>query len=198
MVEPWGWVTKLSDWMGITPAELWSALPGLLLALAAFVGAFRFLAQRKKERDLRAEELAWRRTELISTFAERLDSDPQYKEAMLAISAAKHGLEGPDLDRILDPDVEDLAEDELVLRASMDRYFDFFDRMHTYIYVTKVLTPGELVFFSSFVEEITDVPALRRFAETMGYDVVLQLAKTLVTEREKHIPSEPFTTQADP
>lgn len=186
-----GWIDDVSSYLGLTPAEFWDVALTAAAGIGGLVVILRFIAERKaaraeqeQARILRREELDWRRTELIAQLFQTFESNDTYQKALLLITRNKHGSSGDLLTRALDPEARDLSEAELASRFVIDRYLDFFDRLYSYIHITKVLGEKELLAFSGYVEEIRDTPVLRKYAESYGYEVVVRLAESFTSSRE--------------
>lgn len=116
----------------------------LLAALGAVVGAARYLDeqrqsretrrdQQEKDRELRREELAGRKTQFIYELAQNFDSEERYRRALQMILVRSHLPEGSSLSRFLGAaSLDELSTPEKDARYDIDRYLDFFDRLHSF------------------------------------------------------------------
>jgi hypothetical protein len=166
---------------GLTRFEFLDLSTKLLTALAvlltAYYGGQKFLIERRDDR-------RWRKTELFARLAREFEADLRVQQALRLINEYRHGLEKPNLSKILSPDGDGLNKKELDDRYAFDRYLEFLDRCYTYVYVTKAIQPKDLLAFSYYAEEVRDIPPLCEYAKKCGFDAVLKLADRVGRERK--------------
>ena len=160
--------------------DLWDAITksvGSGLALvAAVAGAVRYFRSKQHELNLRREELAWRKTDLVVRLAEHFDNDPDIQAALKLMEfgdpapfeKVAHSLRKPP---------GELTAEELKYRYQIDRYCDFFDRIYQFVFVNGTLTEKDAACFTWYIRRIGQVPSLREFAEQNGYADLLKLYK---------------------
>jgi hypothetical protein len=136
--------------------------------------------QQEKDRELRREELAWRKTQFIVELAQNLESDEHYRRALQMILVGASLPTGSTLASILGPETADaLSPAEKLARYDIDRYLDFFDRLHSFAMEIHSLSPQDIRCFTWYVTHVRDVPELSMYAKREGYDDVLALADEL-------------------
>lgn len=137
--------------------------------LSALVGtAIAWLINRGRDRKVRREDLAWRKSEFLLTLSQRFDEEPSTGRALLLLE----GRDQTGLVRMLDAILQDLSDDEAQNRLALYRYLDFFDRLHAYIFITEAIAASEAMMFSGYLDFLgapDDPPPLRTWAEDNGY-----------------------------
>ena len=140
-------------------------------------GAIRYFIERRRDRELRQEELAWRKTEFVFKLAQDFDQDERMQRCVQVIEFSGRIPDGSSLERILSYDVGVLRPEEWEKRYEIDRFLDFFDRLYHFAFVTKVLTIPDLEPFLWFIRRIGETAAIREYCIREGYADILVLKK---------------------
>ncbi len=149
--------------------KLWDLAIKSVGALGAIGGVARYLYERR-------QELRWQKTRFIVELFQAFDEDADYQAAKGAVDLAGIVPEAEDLLARVLGHPEGLNQSEMKLRSSIDRYLDFFDRLYTYVFMTKTLTRDDVSSFWGYVIDIRNSPAVSRFALDWGYEDVIRLA----------------------
>lgn len=132
-----------------------------LLAIA--IGAFRVIDERKNARLANERELAWRKTQFLAELARGFETDSRNQAALKLIDSDPDGVR-----RLLLSEPRTLDEEDLERLHCLDRYFDFLDRLYTFVFVTKTLDLRDVMVFSGYLD-ILDDGSLRDGVERRGY-----------------------------
>jgi hypothetical protein len=136
--------------------------------------------QQEKDRRVAQEELAWRKTQFIFQLAQDFDRDDTFQRAVQMLLVGAQLPAGSNLSRILAPaSANGLSPDEKRARYDVDRYLDFFDRIYYFTCVTETLSITDIKCFEWYVEQVSNTPELRSYAENQGYQNVLDLAQKI-------------------
>lgn len=160
--------------------DLWDAITksvtSAIALVAAIAGAVRYFRSRQHELDLRREELAWRKTDLVVRLAEHFDNDPDIQAALKLMEFGDPAPFDKVAETLRNP-VEELTMEELKYRYQIDRYCDFFDRLYQFVFVNQTLTEKDTACFTWYIRRIGQVPALTEFAKQNGYEDLLKMYK---------------------
>lgn len=152
-------------------AEAWQAVAQITALLAAAFGVWQYIDSRNLDR-------SWRKAEFLLKLAEDFDHDGLTRSALLL-------LENPsDLHGTLSDDSQTLDEVSLQKIHSLDRYFDFFDRLYTFVHVTTALDARDVMCFSGYLDVLDD-EQLATFVKRRGYGNALILRKEVTEEVRK-------------
>lgn len=149
-----------------------------LLGLAG--GAWRYFAEQSQDRAVRTEELAWRKTQFIIQLAADFYNDERTAKALKLLEGDPARLQ-----RLVSTEVKELSDEELALVHCLDHYFDFFDRLHTFIFRTKTLTLDEASIFSGYLDVLED-QQVKDFAGRRGYFDAVHLHEAFNTWGEHY------------
>lgn len=154
----------------------YTPLVGAVGLLGAAVG---FFFDRWRERKVRKDELAWRKTEFLADLGQRFDNDPTTREALALI-------DGPEevLHRLCETPTTQLPAEDLRRVHALDRYLDFFDRMYVYVFTTQTLTLDEAAVFSGYLD-VLDRPVVWDYADARGFGDSLRLHREYADWVEK-------------
>lgn len=156
-----------------------STISTVVVIAAAIAGAIKYFQERKRDREVRQEELAWRKTQFILELADKLETDERYQIASQFLENHVRSQENTNLKKVLGKKVNQLTKTELNLRHSINHYLDFFDRLYHFTFVTHTLDINDVEIFGWYVEQINGVEELRAYAETSGFEDVLTLGSEL-------------------
>ncbi|HEX2057709.1 MAG TPA: hypothetical protein VHI71_04995 [Actinomycetota bacterium] len=131
--------------------------------VAVGVGAVKFLDERKGARLASERDLAWKKTQFIAELARSFESEPRNQHALKLIEKDRSALRA-----LLRSNPSDLSEEELENLHCLDCYFDFFDRLSTFVFVTKTLGFEEVMVFSGYLHVLDD-DHVRDAVERRGY-----------------------------
>ncbi|UCC79173.1 MAG: hypothetical protein JSW64_12995 [Candidatus Zixiibacteriota bacterium] len=173
----------------------------LVVVVGGAVGLWRFLATRKSE-------LAWKRTEFIFDKARYLDTDPDIREIIMVLESETPSyfagkdilLDGKDgIDLISEPDLQVYQdthsvtlEDILIPSDTLDvterrrylfalnKFLNFFDRLHYAVCVSKALRLDEIWIFGWYLQAVLENELLNRYCLASGYANVVELAENLM------------------
>jgi hypothetical protein len=148
-------------------ATAWGVIVQAVALLALVGGGWKYFDERRRDRSARMEELAWRKTQFIVDLAQSFDRDE-------ATQVVLGYLAGP-IQRIYNAITEnpETAHDAtVIIIRSLDRYFDFFDRLNTYVNITKTLAIEDVMCFSGYLDVLQDA-RIRDYVEARGYQNVV-------------------------
>lgn len=148
-------------------------------ALGLLGAAAGFFFDRWRERQVRKNELAWRKTEFLANLGERFDNDPSTRQALRLIDGPEDALQA-----ICSTPTEQMTEDDLAKVHALDRYLDFFDRMYVYVFTTKTLSLEEAAVFSGYLD-VLDRQVVWNYAEARGFADALSLHREYADWVEK-------------
>jgi hypothetical protein len=158
--------------------QLWDTIlksvATIVALIAAIAGAFKYFRARHRELEVRREELAWKKTELIVRLSEHFDSDPNIQAALKLIELGIP-ISFKKVAHLLQKPIAKLSAKERQFRYQIDRFFDFFDRLYQFVCITKTLTTKDAECFTWYIRRIGQVPALTDFARENGYKDLLRL-----------------------
>lgn len=156
--------------------EVWQTVIQGVAVLVAVLGAIRYLDERKEDR-------TWRKTQFLMELAKDFDTEERTRTAQRIFDGPKDRVE-----RLLTTPLDEMDSDDVDLAHCINQYFDFFDRLHTYVFVTKVLTVEESLTFSGFLDILSD-DIVADYAEKRGYADVIRLGD----EMDKWLDEHPAT-----
>ena len=139
----------------------------LLGGVGLIISALRYIWERQ-------EELAWEKTKFMVDLFGEFEKEPRFRRAQELMDTSVARKDESFLEHILGS-LDGLSREEQEDRRSIDRYLDFFDHLYTYIFITKTLSPEDVISFSGYVIDILDSPAVSGFAFDWGYEDVLRL-----------------------
>lgn len=146
--------------------EVWQTIiQGIAVALAA-LGALRYLDERKEDR-------TWRKTQFLMELAKGFDAEERTRTAQRIFDGPKGKVH-----QLLTTGLSEMDSDDVALVHCIDQYFDFFDRLYTYVFVTKVLTIEESLTFSGYLDVLSDKEVVAH-ANTRGYGDVIKLGEAM-------------------
>ena len=160
--------------------EFWSiilsAISTFMVVIVAFAGAIKYLQERRRDREVRQEELAWRKTQFILELADDFEKDAQYQTVKRLLSYGVGLPKNSALDRILGNNTNILNKSEMKLRYAIDDYLDFFDRLYHFTFVTRSLSIPEIEVFGWYIAQIGDTKEICDYANSAGFEDVIRLS----------------------
>jgi hypothetical protein len=169
--------------MDTTQLQLWNMIlttaATVTVVIGAIAGAIKYFQERQRDREVRLEELSWRKTQFVFELAENFDRDERFQVAYKMIEFGIGIPHGSTLARMLGPDIQVLSADEIEGRYTIDRYLDFFDRLYHFAFVTKFLNVRDLECFLWYLRRIGETQVIREYAAREGYGDVLVLYQEL-------------------
>ncbi|MDD2921534.1 MAG: hypothetical protein PHQ36_04540 [Anaerolineales bacterium] len=159
--------------------EFWSAMSSVISALmvvvAAFSGAIKYIQEQRRNREIRQEELAWRKTQFILELADDFEKDAQYRIARRLLSYNVGVPKNSALGKVLGDDTSGLNKSEMELRYAIDDYLDFFDRLYHFTFITRSLSVSDIEIFGWYIVQIGQTKELCDYAHAAGFEDVLKL-----------------------
>lgn len=152
-----------------------SAIGTFVVSGVAIWGVYTYFKDRKRDREIRQEELSWRKTQFILELAEDFEKDPQHQIASRLISYSTGLPKNSTLDKILCNSTNMLSEPEMELRYAIDNYLDFFDRLYHFTFVTRSINVTDIEVFGWYIAQISEVKEVHDYAEAAGFEDVLTL-----------------------
>jgi hypothetical protein len=175
------------------------AITAFIALTIAVAGVIKYFSSRKKESQLRREELAWKKTEFVFQLSKHFDEDKNIQSALQLIEFSSKS-EQEKVQKILVQPVQQLLPDEILIRSQIDRYLDFFDRLYQFICITKTLSPIDAECFTWYIRRIGQVPILANYARDHGYGDLLtmyELFRPHFQTKEKINSNQDSISQAD-
>jgi len=186
----------------------------LLVAVGAVVGGIKYINERRKDREqlasdrakddeqrekdrvqaerdrqLRAEDLNWRRAQFLLQLANSFDDDPYVKHVLDCFVTKDAAVAEGDLTVALrERDVSLLSDDQKQLRYAVDRFLDFFDRLAGFIDGLECLRIEDLSVFSWYLSTISGSSAISNYAVKFGYEHVLAIGQELFSRMTAPLP----------
>lgn len=151
----------------------WQVLFGVVAVGGTAFGGYKYIRQRR-------DELAWRRAEFLLRLGETFDAQPAYVDAIALLHVDRADPSDEDLEAILTGQSKDVAG--LTVRDSVDRLFDFFDRIAHFV-EEGVLTTKDVSLFGWYLRRLCAIQPLKEFGQQY-YKHVLELQKKLEDKRE--------------
>lgn len=165
--------------------DLWnlllSTISTFILLVVTIAGAIRYFQERKRDRILRQEELAWRKTQFILELADEFEKDVQHQVVWRLLAYDIGMPENSSISKVLGSNLNELNDSELALRYAIDDYLDFFDRLYHFTYITRALNITDIEVFGWYIAEIGKTKEICDYAKVTGFDDVLKLNKELQT-----------------
>ena len=163
--------------------DLWnlilSIISTIIIIMVTIAGAIRYFQERKRDRIIRQEELAWRKTQFILELADEFEKDIQHQIVWRLLAYGKGLPENSSISKVLSNNLNELNESELKLRYAIDDYLDFFDRLYHFTFVTRALNIADLEVFGWYIAEIGKTKEIHDYAKVAGFEDVLELNKEL-------------------
>lgn len=150
--------------------SVWDLAVKSVGGLALFGGIFKYFHQRR-------DQLAWDKTRFIVDLFKEFDRSTEYRRARRLVDEATDSGDDAYLRTLTGP-IADLVATTRADRESLDRYLDFFDRLYTYVFITRTLSPQDVSSFWGYAIDIAHRPPLWDFALAWGYEDVLRLAES--------------------
>jgi hypothetical protein len=159
--------------------EIWgnilTTISTIILVSVAIGGVLKYFQEKRKDRELRQEELAWRKTQVVFQLADEINKDERFQTAYRLIEFGIGLPPGCSLAKLLGTDKEILSKQEIELRYIIDRYLDFFDKLYHFTFVTHSLEVRDIEYFGWQIARIGETPEIRDFAMREGFDSILRL-----------------------
>ena len=155
--------------------KILSMISTLIVIIAAIAGAFKYFQERQRDRALRKEELAWRKTQFILELAENFEKDSQHQVVWRILAYGTGIPKNSTLGKILNLETNGLNDSELSIRYAIDDYLDFFDRLYHFTFVTQSLNFSDLEVFGWYIAEACKTKEIRDYAKVSGFEDVLEL-----------------------
>jgi hypothetical protein len=170
----------------MTQSDLWKLILDLCNLLLSFVstfvvsgvaiwGVYTYFKDRKRDREIRQEELSWRKTQFILELAEDFEKDEQHQIASRLITYGTGLPQNSMLDKILCNSIETLSKPEMELRCAIDNYLDFFDRLYHFTFVTRSINVADIEVFGWYIAQIDAIKDVHEYAQAAGFEDVLRL-----------------------
>jgi hypothetical protein len=171
--------------------EFWnlilSTVSTFIVVTAAIAGAIKYFQERRRDREVRQEELAWRKTQFILELAENFEKDVQHQVVGRLLAYGIGLPKNSTLKRILGKNTKGLNESEMKIRFAIDNYLDFFDRLYHFTFVTCALNISDIEVFGWYIAQIGETKAIREYAKAAGFEDVLELNMELHKQfRRRH------------
>jgi hypothetical protein len=152
-----------------------SVISTSLVIILAIAGGFRYFQERKRDRETRQEELAWRKTQFILELAEDFEKDVQHQVAWKLLTYGTGLPKNSTLTKILGENTNVLTKTEMQLRYAIDDYLDFFDRLYHFTFVTHALNVADIEVFGWYIAQIGETREIHEYAKGAGFEDVLGL-----------------------
>ena len=152
-----------------------TSLGAIVALIAGIVGLVKYFQETRRDRQVRLDDLAWRKTQFIIDLATGFDADEKYQRVFKLLSYGIGLPEGSSLSHVLEEDTSSLTQEEIEVRYSIDRYLDFFDRLYSYVFVTHAIKISDIETFSWHLQQIASNENVTNFARREGYKKVLEL-----------------------
>ncbi len=170
---------------------LLSTVATVVLVAGALGAAYRYFQDRARDRAIRQEELAWRKTQFVLELADKFDHDEIFQRAIRIIDFGLDLPPGTTLEQILDRELEQLNPEERRARYMIDRFMDFFDRLYHFSFVGGALRIEDLECFGWYTDRITKVKALADYANKFGYGDIFLFNRALRRHFERNQAKNP-------
>lgn len=154
---------------------------GLAAVVAGGItGWIKYAEQRERDRQLRRDELEWRKTQFVFQLAETFESSARFLSALQMLVFDTGVPAGSSLKQILDTEKERLTRKEKEVRLQIDGFLDFFDRLEYYTFDRHAFDPKDLRCFAWYVALVEDNPVLRGYVEQApGRHSLLKLGEAM-------------------
>lgn len=168
-----------TDW----PDLIFKSITAALAITAAVAGFFKYWREesqqreadrktREKETQARQDDLSWKKTQFLFELAQDFAGDERHQHAYQLIDS-----DDPILNKCLGDST--LTAPQQVARYDIDRYMDFFDRLTTFVNVTKSLMLADVSCFAGYFDGIASNEHVRKYAEENGYQDVIAMNEKL-------------------
>lgn len=158
---------------------IFSAISTIFVTIAAIAGAIKYFQERQRDREVRREELSWRKTQFLLELADDFEEDKRHEPAWQYLAYGIGLPKKSSLKRILGGNVNILNASELKLRYSIDNYLDFFDRLYHFTFVTQSLNISDIEVFGWYIAQVGETKDIYDYAKNSGFEDVLKLNKEL-------------------
>jgi len=156
-----------------------STISTLIVIVASVAGVIRYFQEKKRDREVRREELAWRKTQFILELANEFEKDVQHQLVWRFLTYGTRLPKNSTLKKILEKNTSALNQSESKLRYAIDDYLDFFDRIYYFTFVTESLNISDIEVFGWYIAQIGETRELHDYAKVAGFEDVLILCKEL-------------------
>ncbi|HND75640.1 MAG TPA: hypothetical protein PLQ75_05850 [Anaerolineales bacterium] len=156
-----------------------SAVSTFVVVSAALAGTIKYFQERQRDREVRREELSWRKTQFLLELADDFEEDERHEPAWQFLAYGIGLPKNSSLKKILGGNVNILTASELKLRYSIDNYLDFFDRLYHFTFITQSLNISDIEVFGWYIAQVGETKEIYEYAKNAGFEDVLKLNKEL-------------------
>jgi len=156
-----------------------SAISTFVVIVVAMAGAIKYFQERQRDREVRQQELAWRKTQFILELADKFEKDEQNQVVRKLLSYTSGYASKNTLQKVLDVNPNKLNKTEMNLHNSIDHYLDFFDKLYHFTFVTRAIDIADIEVFGWYIAQINEIQEIRHYARASGFDDVLVLHEEL-------------------
>ena len=156
-----------------------SSVSTVVVIVAACAGAIKYFQEQRRNREVRQEELNWRKTQFLLEMADDFEEEERHEPAWRFLAYGVGLPKNSSLKQILADNTNDLKASELKLRYSIDNYLDFFDRLYHFTFVTHTLNISDIEVFGWYIAQISETKEIRDYAKNAGFEDVLRLNQEL-------------------